>query len=181
MRCLGGTKELFAHNSDRTRRLCSQRRRRMFKYSSTFIVVFWGRNSLRIRPFLSKNAISIVFTRDFDIRGFFSLASPSPTHCILWRLVSGSYLKSHNLLQVITCSRISSDSIASSQSRQTSTRHFFCSSVRFFGTSLAQSFRRLNSSFTIKQTVFRLIDGSSATSLMGKWWSESSRCFTRLT
>ncbi len=170
--------ELFAHNSSQTWQICSQRRRRIFKYHSAFIVIFWGGNSLWITPFLSKNAISIIFTCDFDFRVFLSLASPSLTHCIFWRLVSGSHLKSHDLSLVITHSRMFSDSVASSQSRQTSTQHFFCSSVRFFGTSLAQSFRRHNSSFTIKQMVLWLIDSSSVTSLMGKWWSESSSCFT---
>ncbi len=31
----------------------------------------------------SKNATSIVFTCDFDIRAFFGFALPSPTHCII--------------------------------------------------------------------------------------------------
>ncbi len=61
-----------------------------------------GRNSLWIRLLLSKNATSFVFTCDFDIRAFFGFTSPSPTHCILWRLISGSYSKSNNSSQVIT-------------------------------------------------------------------------------
>ncbi len=136
-------KELFAHNSGQTWLINSRRCRRMFKYSSAFIMVFWSRNFLWVRPFLSKNATCIVFICDFDIRAFFGLASPSLTNWILWCLVSGSYLKSHDLLQVITGLKMFSDSIASSQSQQTSTRCFFCSSGKIcrnkFGTRIPQT------------------------------------------
>ncbi len=87
-------KELFAHKSGQTWRIHSRRHWKMFKYSSAFIVVFWGRNSLWIRSFLLKNATSILFTCILDILAFFGLALSSPTRCILWCLVSGLYSKS---------------------------------------------------------------------------------------
>ncbi len=163
MRCVGGTTRICFATT------LTEHHRRMFKYSSAFNMIFWDRNSLWIGPFITKNAPSVVFTCEFDIRAFFGLSPPSPTHCILWRVVSGSYSKSHCLSQVITLSRMFSDSIASSQSQQTLARRFFYSLVRFFGTSLALSFRIRNSSFTIKRTISRLIDSSSATALMDKW------------
>ncbi len=105
-----------------------------------------------IRPISLNNATSIVSTCNFDIRAFFGLLHPHQPIYIRWCLVSGSYSKSHDSSQVITHLRMFSDSIASSRSWQTSTQLLFCPSVRFFGISLAQSFRRCDLSFKIKRT-----------------------------
>ncbi len=143
--------------------------------------VLLGQKFFMDQTFLIEKCNRLCFHLRLRIRAFFGLASPSPTHYILWRLVSGSYSKSDDSSQVITHLRIFSDSIASSQSRQTSTRRFLCSLVRFFRTSLVHSFRRCNSSFIIKRMVSRLINSSSATSLMDKRRSKLSSCFTRST
>ncbi len=155
--------ELFAHNSGQTWRIHSRICRRVFKYRSAFIVVFWGQKFRMDQACLiekcNKHCFHLQLRHPGFLRPRFTLANPLYTLTTsLWvvlekpRLVAG-YHTFENVFW-LNCFKPITANINSC---------FFCSSVRFFGTSLVQSFCRCISSFTIEQTVSQLIsDGQMA-------------------